>query len=180
MLVRRRDLDKSEVQGQYLALEEPGNLAEEDGGEVGQTGLHRAPHIVADEDSVVAKTARVFWQHIGRFAKVEHMYNLHILQFRRAGHQRIHQRLGHTRAPAQIDPIARTYFLHRARGVGHLFSKNVRPSHCADPLSLTISLPRAAAIVGWSNRPSRVLTPRRNSAQPSSAPSSPRSPMRRR
>ncbi len=85
MFVRRRQRDERHINGQYLALEQPGNLRQEDGRKVRSPLLHRLADVVADEQRVVAERAFILRIDVGRVDEGQDVNKFHISQLRRAG-----------------------------------------------------------------------------------------------
>ena len=94
MVIRRAHLDERNVDGDPALLEEPRDLAEEDGGVVRATLRDRLPNVRADEEGVVPEVVAPFRLRVRREAERHDVDDLGTEDRVRAFHERFHEPLG--------------------------------------------------------------------------------------
>jgi len=127
--VGRRHLDERHINGQPPALEQAGNLRQEDGCEVRPPGVHCLADAGADEERVDAQVRGELWLDVVGFADDQHLDQHQIAEFQGALFERFHQALGHRGVAGDEEAVAGAQHAHgllRRHLLGFVLAQPIR------------------------------------------------------
>ena len=105
VFIRRRHLNQCDIYRQSAVAKQARNFGKKDRHEIRVPGLHCRAHILADEESAMPETCRVFRRDVRRRSERERVDDLNIAQFMCARNERAQQAMRHTRAAAHINTL---------------------------------------------------------------------------